>query len=703
VFRSIVEIVFAAWVLLVLLNAQYRPRWTVLLLSITTFVGIVALADIFGENPAKSIWSNFERMDGLVTQVHLLAYMLVAGTVLTTEKLWLWFWRVSIGVSAFVSIYALIQFFATSKTRLDATLGNPIYLAIYAVFFIFIVLMMLARSEIKRGEQIAYLVLLPFLGAVLFLTATRGATLGLLGGMLLASIGIAFSYRKVHAVRTAALVVGMILLVGMGSFYLARNTAFVRENQVLNRFATLSLTENTVYARTLVWGMAIEGVKEKPLLGWGQENFNLVFNTHYDPRMYAQEQWFDRTHNFVFDWLIAAGILGLLAYLSIFLATLWTIYRTQEFNVIQKWLLFGLLAAYGFHNLTVFDNVTSYLLFFTVLAWVYAQATDVWSVRAGKTPQPKEVSEKTLTYIATPIAVVVLCWTIWAVNLVPLQVSKDLLNALKYAQIAQAHVTQNNDVAAGVSSADTALEYFKKAEAAHTYGTQEVREQWAQTAGVLAGTTWLPNEKKTQWYETGIAALSAQSEIAPEDARFPFLLGALHERVGNFAAAQESYQKALTLSPGKQAILMSLAASEANSGNDEGAVAYARQAFEEVEEYTKARVLYATVLARNKDVAEAFRLMEAAPEYAADKGVLSAFVRNGSYEDARKLWEVGLTYTRDNVSPDVLFALTQVYMQTGDTARATQEVKYIQGKYPGLETITAQALEEIKKFEAQQQ
>lgn len=36
-------------------------------------------------------------------------------------------------------------------------------------------------------------------------------------------------------------------------------------------------------------GLAIEGFKEHPILGWGQDNFILVFNKYYDPRLYSQE------------------------------------------------------------------------------------------------------------------------------------------------------------------------------------------------------------------------------------------------------------------------------------------------------------------------------------------------------------------------------------------------------------------------------
>ena len=70
------------------------------------------------------------------------------------------------------------------------------------------------------------------------------------------------------------------------------------------------ITEQTTKSRFQIWGMAIEGFKENPLLGWGQDNFNLVFNKYYDSRLYDQEPFFDRAHNVFLDWLIAGGIVG---------------------------------------------------------------------------------------------------------------------------------------------------------------------------------------------------------------------------------------------------------------------------------------------------------------------------------------------------------------------------------------------------------
>src|SRR3990167_9163107 len=71
VWRSIVEIIFAAWVLLVLSDASYRPRRSIIFYSVFGFIAVIGLADIFSVAPIKSFWSNFERMEGYITLLHL--------------------------------------------------------------------------------------------------------------------------------------------------------------------------------------------------------------------------------------------------------------------------------------------------------------------------------------------------------------------------------------------------------------------------------------------------------------------------------------------------------------------------------------------------------------------------------------------------------------------------------------------------------
>jgi len=79
--RIIVETVFAAWVLLALLDTDYRPKKSIILYAVFSFLVVIGLADLFGVAPVKSFWSNFERMEGYVTLLHLGVFFLVISSV----------------------------------------------------------------------------------------------------------------------------------------------------------------------------------------------------------------------------------------------------------------------------------------------------------------------------------------------------------------------------------------------------------------------------------------------------------------------------------------------------------------------------------------------------------------------------------------------------------------------------------------------
>ena len=696
-FRIIVEIIFVAWVLLAMLNTAYRPRITVLLSSVVAFVAIIGFATLLSENPYKSFWSNFERMEGFVTLLHLLAYTTVAGVVLTTERLWLWLWRVSIAVSAFVSIHALGQFFLTEKARLDATLGNPIYLAIYVLFHIFLILIVLARHTRTRTlAQIEYALaalIIPLHLVVLYLTATRGATLGFLIGAFVATAGIAFSLRNNKTVRTGAISVFVLLFLLVGSFWLARDTALVRDNPVLNRFATMSLSEGTVFARTLVWGMAWEGVKERPFLGWGQESFNFVFNRNYDPRMYAQEQWFDRTHNVIFDWAIAGGVLGLLAYLAMYLALLWTLYRTNTCTITQKWLIVGLLAAYGFSILTVFDNIVSYLLFFSLIAWVYAQASDVWSARERNwLPTVRGARAKTAALAAAVVLGGVL---IWVTNAGAYTQNVTLLAGLSQAATAQA-LGARGDTEQAIPLAQAALETIKEAQALSAFGTQEVREQFSQVASNFNRASWLPEEQKRIWYTEAVEALEAQARAVPGDARPLVLLGNLHIAFSEFGAADEALLRALENSPTKPSIIIELAANNINRGDFENALRFAQEGFELEPAYTHARVVYTIALVANNRADEALALVREEPSTTVDPRIISAFIAYGEHEALREVWSVLVASRPGDLN--ALLALVAAYAQNGDRARAYAELDRLIGIYPELQEMASQIQSDIDQI-----
>src|SRR5581483_11371629 len=198
--------------------------------------------------------------------------------------------------SVIQSLVALLQMthflgFAPSSqsgARADGTFGNATYLAVYMLFNIFITLFILARRRkegtLHGGLQSWYGVALVLQLVTLYYTETRGAFYGALGGIILAALWIAvFSRGREHkALRLwCAYFLAALVVVG-GIFFAARDTSFVQHNPTLQRFASLSVNDPTVQSRLLyIWPMAVKGIEEKPLVGWGQENFDFVFNKYY--------------------------------------------------------------------------------------------------------------------------------------------------------------------------------------------------------------------------------------------------------------------------------------------------------------------------------------------------------------------------------------------------------------------------------------
>ena len=184
-FRALVEIIFGAWLVLALTSPSYRPKRSWILIALGAFVVVMTVADLFGVNISRSFWSNYERMEGLVTLLHLFAYFVVATSVLTTEKLWERLLQVSLGASVIVGIYGLFQLSGAitinqGGVRLDATFGNATYLAVYMLFHIFIVALLSVRTRFSLLRLVygATMLLNVF---ILYHTATRGTILGLIG------------------------------------------------------------------------------------------------------------------------------------------------------------------------------------------------------------------------------------------------------------------------------------------------------------------------------------------------------------------------------------------------------------------------------------------------------------------------------------------------------------------------------------------
>ncbi|HEC94289.1 MAG TPA: hypothetical protein ENI56_02895 [Candidatus Kaiserbacteria bacterium] len=532
-FRIVVEIAFGAWLILAAIDKKYRPKWTWISVLLVAFVVWMLIADLFAVNPQKAFWSNFERMEGWITLIHLLAFFIVSSTVLTIEKKWRAWWYTSLIAAMFVGIYGIMQLTGHAQitqggVRLDASLGNAAYLAVYMLFNAFIAGWLAFTTKHKWLRYVLFASAI-FFAFILFSTATRGTILGLAGGIFLASVLAAFTMgKRVRGIATGAVI--LVLLIA-GGFWAMKDTGVIRHDPVLSRIASISLSQGDV--RFSIWHIAFEGAVARPIVGWGQEGFNYIFNTYYNPSLYKQEQWFDRAHNEFLDWLTQGGVPAFLLYLLLFGSVVVTLWRAP-FSRAEQIAITALLAGYAFHDLFVFDNIISYILFFAVAAMVDGYA----GRRIAFLEKIPELPERFLTMIAWPVAVVSVAIIIVIVDVPGITTARNLIVALNETGYPQS------------------ISAWKNVSAHPAFAAQEVREQLMISAvSSLRSSHMTIPQKKTL---AVLALTQMRKEVAevPFDARIRLELAGGYAAFGDVKDALAQIKVARTLSPKKETIII---------------------------------------------------------------------------------------------------------------------------------------------------
>ncbi len=657
-FRLIVDIAFVSWLFLINEDKTYKLQKTPISLAIGLFALVLAVADLFGVDSMASFFSGFERMEGFVGLIHYVMYFTVITSVASTKHDWKEIAKWFLFSNALVGLYAFFQllgsqsfivykyfpgfasFFARvfpihQGGRLDSTLGNPAYFAIFCVYFAFLAMYGVAVSKLNKSKALYSAVFLINIFLLLF-TATRSAVLGLIAGLVLAGSVFLFDKKKfkyewfgiiallilfgvslfiaknlllpvfycmlglvvVTATKSfviskesskkivAALFIFIVALITL--FTVMRKSDFATKTPFLNRFSTISVSDPTGNSRVMIWKMSIEGFKERPVLGWGQDNFPYVFAKYYDPNMYAQEPWFDRSHNVFFDWLIAGGILGLLAHLSLYFFGFLLTHKTKAFSHTEKSIIYGMLVAQFINNLFIFDNLASYILFFTMLAYIS-------SIYALENASKSSISlEKYKSWIVPigGIGAVVLCF--YSVIL-PYYANKAAIRGM---------MDYRGDI---LDVMRTKREGFESALSLGYVGQREIKEQTVSTGvSVLQvnGQGLDPQkasevlEEKNKWLKLINGLADEDMKNSPDDLRVLELYGEFYLRLGATERAEKILLSAHKLAPHRQKTSFSLMQYYLLKGDIQNAYVLSKQTYELAPPYDLARKAYTSVALR---------------------------------------------------------------------------------------------------------
>ena len=406
--RTIVEIVFALWVLLAVQTPSYRPPRSWLLVLLGAIFACSMLAAGFGVSFQRSFWSTYERMDGVLDLAHQFAFALVVLSVFRDRASWRVLLTMSLVASVVVALLAVASYLELDTPfygglkerdhpRIGGVLGNATYLGSYCAVNGLLALGFLVQAlpgttlRALRSDSSTWAPRLFWLMAaalnfyVLSLTGSFGALVGLTGGCAVLAIGavlIAPARWRWMALAVLLVLGGLAAAVAI-SFTQPDQSPELAENPLLSRVLGASVDDYSSRSRLLAWRVGIEGFAARPWFGWGPDNFLAVFG-RYVVDGFVQLEIHDRAHGKLIEEAVTKGLIGLATYLSFWAFVAYVLLRawSADASVLTRQdrtlsLFVGAaLASYFLQSQTLFDTTVlnlQYLLLACYVAYLHTE------------------------------------------------------------------------------------------------------------------------------------------------------------------------------------------------------------------------------------------------------------------------------------------------------------------------------------------
>lgn len=380
-FRTFVEIgLFFAGLALAYGEIPFKTAKEVakdkIFIAFAVFTGLIWLTAHTAERPAYAIWSNFERGEGAWQMLHYFLFFALISLLFRTKHDWKSVAIAQTAISSLVALYAVGQglinaiikangpesakgpsdwIISPNMSALSGTLGNPSYLGGYLIISMLFAIYLI-RTETRISWQYIWGSAL-LLQIIMFFTAkTRGSFVA--GGVgILMLLCIWALEKKKGVLHNALLVIGGVAIAGA--------TAIL----------VLTIKGDAIKSmgpRLWTWNSAVSGIIERPLVGWGTENFPFIFDKYYNQKHYGIQSWFDRAHNTLIEYATGGGLPLALAYLGIFAALYLKLWKKER----SGWrpLFLAMPGVYLINGLVLFEILPFYLVLCLMIAFLSRHA-----------------------------------------------------------------------------------------------------------------------------------------------------------------------------------------------------------------------------------------------------------------------------------------------------------------------------------------
>ncbi len=669
--RILVEITLPLYVYLLMKYPQYRPSWkNPLTISITAFLFLNFIAAIFGVNPLRGIWGNFERMGGVFYLAHLTMlyfYVLLLGQM--GGRYMRWFLDAVIWSAALITLDGILvqlthnHFLLSdpSYPRVSGTFGNPIFIASYLVIPMFLSCYYMVLED-RRWLKIVYGIVAFCELYLIVLSQTRGAVVGVAAALFVGGVTYVFLTKQKQVRKWG--IIAVVIFIALTATAFTQHAKFKKGSLP---YRVLNLKDSNTESRLIQWGVALKGYTHYPILGVGPEDYYFLSNKYYNPAIYQYDpSWFDKPHNYLIEVLVTTGIVGFGAYAAILGFFIWILYRAYKkdlLSLMEFCLLLSGFLAYEFQNLTVFDTISASLMFFAFLgfgAFLWQESMEV------KKPNLKGLDAFFIA-ISTGLTAVVMIYVIYVCNVYGIRIAKDINYGYAYSTV----------------DPQIAYNYFQTAGSLpFDFDPIQFSSKYADFASALAAN---PGGQSPQFVNQVMQdAITAQQDAINEISNDPtawqelsnlYLNESIVNKTSPDPKALEAADEAISLAPRRPEPLLQMARVELIQNNLTGAEQTLLKLLSYIPEEQQASFELALVYNYSEQTAKAVPYAEQAlaegftPTQAAQIDWLAQYyTQKQDWSDAERIFQMAVKIDPANFNDD--FNLAQVYYELGQKSQA---------------------------------
>lgn len=400
--RSLNLVVFAGFLGVAFGSWLFRKSSSVSLVKSPLFIALalyllaLTVSGFFGLNFSTTFWSVATRMTGIWYLLSLGFLMLLLFALIYDDKRQ---HRLILVVILSAAFYSALSIFGHDGYNLIGkqyvggafTFGNTTFAAMYLFGAFLLAIYYALQSEHKKWWMYALPIVIVLNPVIISKNFFFGDVWhGIMGDarstfyvivLSILMLGVIWLVSKIkdawRRAQTSYALFGIgLLAAAIASFSLLSSNGYLRDAYLSRATA----------ARPLVWEMSERAIAERPLLGWGADNFQRVFEKFYDNRLlqseYGNEAWFDRAHNVFIDQLVDNGFIGLIFYFAVYIVAILALIYTALHAAAKRERIFAaiLITYFTLHIAelqTAFDSSISYpmLAFMFVCAAVLYHRT----------------------------------------------------------------------------------------------------------------------------------------------------------------------------------------------------------------------------------------------------------------------------------------------------------------------------------------